>query len=74
VPMFIGSSTIGNNLFIAGDAPMLPLFGVNQAWGQVPGFDMSFVPEPTVAGLAGIGLALVTITRLRGRNSALGSF
>jgi hypothetical protein len=57
VPMFIGSSTVGNDLWIAGDLPMLPLFGVNQAGGQVLGFDMSFVPEPTVVStliLAGV--------------------
>jgi len=48
MPMFIGSSTIGNNLWIAGDLPMSPLFGLNPAAGEVLGFDMGFVPEPAV--------------------------
>lgn len=65
VPMFIGSSTVGNNLWIAGDLPMLPLFGLGQNQGQVPGFDMSFIPEPSVLPLAGLGAAAVWLFRRR---------
>lgn len=59
VPMFIGSSTVGNDLWIAGDLPMSPLFGINPAAGQVPGFDMTFVPEPSALTLAGLGLGAI---------------
>lgn len=56
-PMFIGSSIVGNDLWIAGDLPMWPLFGIGQDQGQVPGFDMSLVPEPSSLVLAGLCLA-----------------
>jgi hypothetical protein len=56
-PMFIGSSVVGNDLLIAGDLPMWSLFGIRQDLGQVPGFDMSYVPEPSSLVLAGLCLA-----------------
>ena len=70
-PMFIGSSIVGNNLWIAGDLPMSPLFGLNLAAGQVPGFDMSFVPEPTVGST--LILAGLVFLRCRRRHNNAGT-
>lgn len=54
IPMFIGSSTIGNNvILVAGPQPATTVFGLGP--NQVLGFDMVFVPEPTALALAVLG-------------------
>jgi len=63
--MFIGSSTVGDDLWIAGDLPMSPLFGLGLNQGQVLGFDMSFVPEPSSLALVGLGLVALRVCRRR---------
>jgi len=64
VPMFIGSSVIGND-FLLGGGP----FGVGLVFGssatQVPGFNMTFVPEPSSCTLAGLGATAMWILRRR---------
>jgi len=47
VPMYIGTSTVGDNLILSGGTlPHPTIFGTSPV-GQVPGFDMGFVPEPS---------------------------
>lgn len=65
VPMFIGSSVIGNDFFLGGGAfPVGSVFGSSAT--QVPGFNMTFVPEPSSLTLVGLGLA--AMWRLRRRS------
>ncbi|HEX5223111.1 MAG TPA: PEP-CTERM sorting domain-containing protein [Verrucomicrobiae bacterium] len=65
VPMFIGSSVIGNDFLLGGGPfPVGSVFGSSAT--QVPGFDMTFVPEPSSLTLLGLGLA--AIWRLRRRS------
>ena len=55
VPMYIGSSTVGNDLLPAlGTLPDPVIFG-NTGQGEVPGFNMPFIPEPSTAALALLG-------------------
>jgi len=55
VPMFIGSSTAGNNRVLVGGGGVPPtaVFGVGP--DQVLGFNMVFVPEPTALALVVLG-------------------
>jgi len=62
VPMFIGSSTVGNNMILSDIATATP-FGLGSY--QVPGFDMTFVPEPSSLALAGLGAATMWFLRRR---------
>jgi hypothetical protein len=65
--MYIGSSTIGNNIILGdgGAIPATTLFGAGAV--QVGGFDMQYypVPEPTSMALAGLGAAAMLIFRRR---------
>ncbi|HEX5223109.1 MAG TPA: PEP-CTERM sorting domain-containing protein [Verrucomicrobiae bacterium] len=64
VPMFIGSSVIGNDFFLGGGvSPVGSVFGSSAR--QVPGFNMTFVPEPSTLTLAGLGLAAMWLLRRR---------
>jgi len=56
VPMFIGSSTVGNDMVLT-DIATATSFGLGPR--QVPGFNMTFVPEPSTLTLAGVGLAVL---------------
>jgi hypothetical protein len=68
VDMWLGQSTIGNNL-VLGDGGALPsttLFGAGPT--QVGGFSMTFfpaIPEPSSMALAGLGAAALMIFRRR---------
>ena len=57
VPMFIGTSVIGNNIIPGGGGvPVQFVFGT--ASHQVPGFNLEFVPEPsnlTIISLGAVG-------------------
>jgi hypothetical protein len=54
VPMYIGSSTIGDNMVLSGGGlPNLTVFGFGQY--QVLGFNMVFIPEPSTLALAILG-------------------
>lgn len=54
VPMFIGASTVGNNLFLSGgQLPTTAVFGFGTS--QVLGFEMPFIPEPSTMALAFLG-------------------
>ncbi|HEX5223110.1 MAG TPA: PEP-CTERM sorting domain-containing protein [Verrucomicrobiae bacterium] len=65
VPMFIGSSVVGNDFVLGGGPfPIGLVFGSSAT--QVPGFDMTFVPEPSSLTLAGLGAA--AMWRLRRRS------
>jgi hypothetical protein len=60
-PMFIGSSVVGNNMVLGGGAfPIPTLF-----WSEVPGFNMTLVPEPSSLTLAGLGGAAMWLLRRR---------
>jgi len=64
--MYIGSSTIGNDLVLGGGALFVPTtFGVGV--NQVAGFNMPLVavPEPTSMVLAGLGAASLLLFRRR---------
>lgn len=66
-PMFIGSSLVGNNFFLSGGTlPVSEVFGLNS--DQVPGFNMTFIPEPSALALTVLGgTALWASTRHRKR-------
>jgi hypothetical protein len=66
-PMFIGSSLVGNDfLLVGGTVPTDSVFGISAH--QVPGFDMSFVPEPWGLALAVLGgVTLLVKIRCRKR-------
>jgi len=70
IPMFIGSSTAGNNILLGGGGfPTLNVFGSGTY--QVLGFNMIFVPEPSALALAVLGgAALWARLRWRKRESA----
>ena len=54
-PMFIGSSVAGNNLPPGGGLSAYPtIFGISDPW-QIPGFNMTFIPEPSALALAVVG-------------------
>lgn len=54
LPMFIGSSQVGNDLqLVSPTFPASAVFGSDSY--QVPGFDMTFVPEPSALALAVVG-------------------
>lgn len=65
-PMFIGTSTIGNDLIPSfGTMPEVYIFGTSP-FGQIQGFNMSFVPEPSALALAVLGgVALWSSVRRR---------
>jgi hypothetical protein len=65
VPMYIGSSTIGNDLVLGGGAiPSTALFGAGP--NQVTGFNLvQVIPEPTSMVLAGLGAASLLLFRRR---------
>jgi hypothetical protein len=56
-PMFIGTSTIGNDYVIGGVFAIPFVFGNGPQ--QVSGFNMILVPEPSSLVLTGLGLALM---------------
>ena len=63
-PMFIGTSVIGNNIIPGGGgAPVQSVFGT--AAHQVPGFNMEFVPEPSILSILGLGAAGAWLFRRR---------
>lgn len=61
-PMFIGSSAVGNDMILTDIITATP-FG--SGLRQVPGFNMTFVPEPSSLTLAGLGLAAMCFLRRR---------
>jgi hypothetical protein len=61
-PMFIGSSTVGNNMVLSAIVTSTPFGPISY---QVAGFDMAFVPEPSTLTLAGLGLAATYFLRRR---------
>jgi len=64
-PMFIGSSTIGNDFLLVGGTAAYPtVFG--PAHNQILGFDMIFVPEPSALALAVLG-GVTLLVSSRGR-------
>jgi hypothetical protein len=68
--MFIGSSTVGNDLVISGGAQPYPTIFGTSALGQVPGFDMPFIPEPSTLALAVLGGAALCLSlHRRGREA-----
>ena len=66
-PMFIGSSTVGNDLMlVGGPVPSPNVFGLGS--NQVLGFNMVFVPEPSALAFAVLGgLTLFISNRQRHR-------
>ncbi len=64
VPMYIGSSSVGNNLIPSGGTlPDPTVFGFGS--NQVLGFDMVFIPEPSTFAFAGLGVAVIWLFRRR---------
>jgi len=64
VPMFIGSSVIGNDFLLGGGPfPSASVFGPSDV--QVTGFNMTFVPEPSSLAFAGLGLVGMWLRRRR---------
>jgi len=67
VSMYIGSSTVGDNIMLLGGlAPNDPIFGFTSY--KIQGFDMAFVPEPSVAAIMLGGCALFWKIRRRQRH------
>ena len=65
-PMFIGSSVVGNNITLGGGGlPVPTVFGPALVVGQVPGFNMEFVPEPATLPILGLGAAGAWLFRRR---------
>ena len=66
IPMFIGSSLIGNDIFLdSSEGPYSTVFGSFPAAGKVPGFNMEFVPEPSILSILGLGAAGAWLFRRR---------
>lgn len=68
VDMYIGSSTVGNDLLLGGGAiPVSSLFGAgaNQVGGFTMGLVPGVIPEPTSMVLAGLGAASLLLFRRR---------
>ena len=66
LPMFIGSSVVGNNITLGGGGTPIPIvFGSALVVGQVPGFNMEFVPEPSILSILGLGAAGAWLFRRR---------
>jgi len=63
LPMFIGSSTVGNDLRLGDDVSVPTVFGPLSY--QVGGFNMIGVPEPSALALAGLGAATLWFFRRR---------
>jgi len=55
MPMFIGTSTVGNDLVPSfGTLPEVVIFGTGPV-GEIPGFNLTFIPEPSALALAILG-------------------
>ncbi|HEX5220832.1 MAG TPA: PEP-CTERM sorting domain-containing protein [Verrucomicrobiae bacterium] len=65
VPMFIGSSTIGNDMVLS--SPLVTPTPFGPSADQVPGFNMTLVPEPSALTLLGLGLTAIWRSRVSAR-------
>jgi hypothetical protein len=68
VPMYIGTSIEANDVLITGGGglPIFSVFGIGTT--QVPGFDMTFIPEPSTVSLTTLcGVAWLVSARNRNR-------
>jgi hypothetical protein len=67
MPMYIGTSTVGNNFIPSfGAQPEVVIFGIGS--NQILGFNMILVPEPSVLALTALGgIAFQALRRKRER-------
>ncbi len=63
LPMFIGSSTVGDDLRLGDDVSVPTVFGPLSS--QVAGFNMIGVPEPSSFALVGLGAAALWLSYRR---------
>jgi len=69
-PMFIGSSVAGNNLQPGGGlSPYPTIFGISGS-SEIPGFNMTFIPEPSAMVLAVVGGTALWVSVRQRKQSA----
>jgi len=68
VPMFIGTSTIGNDYVIGGVFAIPFVFGIGPH--QVSGFNMTLVPEPSPVALGALGTVVFLLFSLSFRRAS----
>jgi len=69
VPMFIGASTIGNNLVLGGGIQAAPLVFGNRP-EQVAAFNVTLVPEPSPVALGALGTVVFQLFSLPSRRAS----